>query len=286
MTRFPLSESSLARLLAKVEDLTSTATSVLHHHVLCPFLDSRMDSDGPDDMLLEAPSTPCSPQHSLAESKQNLWIASEASGWSTALTSPTYPPSPLNMNEASKEDGLSANDDCHVAGSEPQSDAKASHGVIEKRSSLILFGAVKQTVEFTPVVCAVSDARNVHDAPLSTMRTSPDKAEVIRKIELMFENITDTLLANKGKVTIGLRSRAVPPGPGSDHRHAFTTNDSEDRAREICFPGSTPQEAWRFGQTRSPYRDVCRSAANISGSCACAYPGTCARSTVGGCRYH
>jgi meiotic recombination protein SPO11 len=66
---------------------------------------------------------------------------------------------------------------------------------------------------------------------------------VIAKIESIFSSFADCLLQDKGKLVIPFKIR--PRGPLN------TVNldpkvSQETKMRDISFPGSSPQEAWRF----------------------------------------
>ncbi|KAF2084646.1 DNA topoisomerase IV, alpha subunit [Saccharata proteae CBS 121410] len=63
---------------------------------------------------------------------------------------------------------------------------------------------------------------------------------VVSKIETMLESMVDVLLEKEGELTITLRTR--PSARPTSVPSATNTTPT----RDICFPGKTPEEAWRF----------------------------------------
>ncbi|KAF2702997.1 meiosis-specific topoisomerase Spo11 [Pleomassaria siparia CBS 279.74] len=75
-------------------------------------------------------------------------------------------------------------------------------------------------------------------------RSSKDRDWVIARIEGMFERIVDSLIDGNGQLAITLKTRA-----GISRRKPHTRNVESlppAKIREINFPGSNEQEAWRF----------------------------------------
>ncbi len=66
--------------------------------------------------------------------------------------------------------------------------------------------------------------------------------DAVAKIENVFEAITQSLLKDDKSISIRLKKRS------STLRNIQLTSVGLE-SREICFPGRTPQEAWRFSQT-------------------------------------
>lgn len=70
---------------------------------------------------------------------------------------------------------------------------------------------------------------------------------VISKIEAIMESLADGILEDRGSLAIPLRTRASKPKacttPPADRGSANKIH----RTKDVCFPGSTPREAWRFG---------------------------------------
>jgi hypothetical protein len=65
----------------------------------------------------------------------------------------------------------------------------------------------------------------------------------LQKIDCMFEQIVDDMLDEKGEISlaINLRARQI------SHRQATGELEMPVRkTKRICFPGRTPEEAWRF----------------------------------------
>ena len=71
---------------------------------------------------------------------------------------------------------------------------------------------------------------------------------VIARIESIFEGIVDALLEEKTKLSITLSTRSGTAGRKLDSTNGIVTTSTGLQTREITFPGSTAQEAWRFSQ--------------------------------------
>ena len=69
---------------------------------------------------------------------------------------------------------------------------------------------------------------------------------MIEKIEAVFEDIADALLNENSQLSITLKIRPKPRnGPRSSTDDQNATDDAAKR-KQICFPGKTAEEAWRF----------------------------------------
>ncbi|OCL06949.1 DNA topoisomerase IV, alpha subunit [Glonium stellatum] len=73
-----------------------------------------------------------------------------------------------------------------------------------------------------------------------------DRDWVIARIESIFEGIVDALLEKKTKLSITLSCRSGTAGRTFDSANGIVTTATGLQTREITFPGSTAQEAWRF----------------------------------------
>ncbi|KAK5020272.1 endodeoxyribonuclease [Cryomyces antarcticus] len=73
-----------------------------------------------------------------------------------------------------------------------------------------------------------------------------DREFVLCKIESIFEKIADVLLNGGDRLIIPLKIRSGISGRGFDEESRIVTSESSIRTRDITFPGSTAQEAWRF----------------------------------------
>ena len=88
----------------------------------------------------------------------------------------------------------------------------------------------------------------------SSLQTLPESARlpsagVISKIEATMESLADGILDDRESLAIPLRTRASRPKPSiTPHSGAGVANNPH-QPKEVCFPGSTPQEAWRFSTT-------------------------------------
>ena len=97
---------------------------------------------------------------------------------------------------------------------------------------------------------------NEHTFQSSSLRTLPGPARlanvgVISKIEAIMESLADGILEARGSLAIPLRTRASRPKLSTtSHAGTGVANDLH-QPKDVCFPGSTPQEAWRFSTT--PY---------------------------------
>lgn len=71
-------------------------------------------------------------------------------------------------------------------------------------------------------------------------------ARVISKIEAIFESLADGILEDRGSLAVPLRTRASKTRPSTTSHPGAGVADDLHQPRDVCFPGSTPQEAWRF----------------------------------------
>ena len=71
---------------------------------------------------------------------------------------------------------------------------------------------------------------------------------VIARIEAIFEGIVDALAEEKTKLSITLSTRSGTAGRKLDSTNGIVMTSTGLLTREITFPGSTAQEAWRFSQ--------------------------------------
>lgn len=87
--------------------------------------------------------------------------------------------------------------------------------------------------------------------PSASSRTLPSPGRlvnvgVISQIEAIMESLADGILEDGGSLAIPLRTRASRPKvrttPATDTEVAHGIH----RPKDVCFPGSTPREAWRF----------------------------------------
>jgi len=69
---------------------------------------------------------------------------------------------------------------------------------------------------------------------------------VRKKIEEVFHRIEDALLHEKNELVIELKSRVSRASKSGCVDGQLSTTDVVTKSRRICFPGKTPQEAWRF----------------------------------------
>ena len=73
-------------------------------------------------------------------------------------------------------------------------------------------------------------------------------AEVISKIEAIFESLADGILEERGTLSIPLRRRASKPKAVPSPQGGNGTRFELPKPKDVFFPGSTPQEAWRFSR--------------------------------------
>lgn len=87
--------------------------------------------------------------------------------------------------------------------------------------------------------------------PSGFSRTLPSPTRLVNiglisKIEAIMESLADGILEDGGSLAIPLRTRAsrpkvcTTPATDADVAHGI------HRPKDVCFPGSTPREAWRF----------------------------------------
>ena len=88
-------------------------------------------------------------------------------------------------------------------------------------------------------------ARTAADASLN-----PQSANALSKIEGIFSQISKALLNDGEKASISLVTRGVSATQGTRLTDGTVQRSSTSQAREIRFPGSTPREAWRFGEDK------------------------------------
>ncbi|KAK6442181.1 endodeoxyribonuclease [Oleoguttula sp. CCFEE 5521] len=87
-----------------------------------------------------------------------------------------------------------------------------------------------------------SEPSNDETTPIGTDRREPD---VLTSIELIFENLLDVLLSERGEMNITLKHRSRRPA----RRQTLASHniaESIEVERLLCFPGRSETEAWRF----------------------------------------
>lgn len=90
-----------------------------------------------------------------------------------------------------------------------------------------------------------SDATRTSSDVLTAMskdqpRLTGPGPSVIQRIESVFEEIADSLLSEKDRLSITLKTRP------KESTHPLVTSNRVVKERRICFPGKTAEEAWRF----------------------------------------
>lgn len=106
---------------------------------------------------------------------------------------------------------------------------------------------VQPTDQNNPATPFIVDPQRAKDLSHRTDERRPRSlvtnitCDAVSKIEDVFEAITESLLNDDKSISIRLKKRQ------STLRSTQLNSDGLG-SREICFPGSTPQEAWRFSQ--------------------------------------
>ena len=73
-------------------------------------------------------------------------------------------------------------------------------------------------------------------------------ASVIDEIEGVFDQIADALLSKKDKISVTLKMRSTSTiTSGKYLADKSFKPQAEVKTRCICYPGKSPEEAWRFG---------------------------------------
>lgn len=89
-----------------------------------------------------------------------------------------------------------------------------------------------------------------HVAPPSQQDISKDAvgnhSNVLAKIESIFEAMVDVLLNERGQLSVAIKTRPLPRGQPRDPQDAAQTH--AESVQQLCFPGKTEKEAWRFGE--------------------------------------
>ena len=65
-----------------------------------------------------------------------------------------------------------------------------------------------------------------------------NQPNILAKIESIFESMVDVLLNERGQLTVTIKTRPV------SRRH----QTHAESVQQLCFPGKTEKEAWRFGE--------------------------------------
>ena len=69
----------------------------------------------------------------------------------------------------------------------------------------------------------------------------PRTCSVIEQIAAVFERIADGLIRESNQISIQLKTRPTAATPQMKN-----ATSAHERTKEICFPGRTAREAWRF----------------------------------------
>ena len=87
------------------------------------------------------------------------------------------------------------------------------------------------------------DQNNTDSRSKSTAVTPSESYPVIKQIETVFERIADRLTNENNQISILLKIRPTSATP-----HAKDAASAPTKTKEICFPGRTSREAWRFSR--------------------------------------
>jgi hypothetical protein len=69
---------------------------------------------------------------------------------------------------------------------------------------------------------------------------------VLAKIENIFEGMLDVLLNERGQLSIAIKTR--PTSRQQQLDSASASQIPAESIQQLCFPGKTEKEAWRFGE--------------------------------------
>jgi len=80
-----------------------------------------------------------------------------------------------------------------------------------------------------------------------------NRSNVLAKIESIFEAMVDVLLNERGQLSVAIKTRPLSRVQPRDPTNAPQTH--AESVQQLCFPGKTEKEAWRFGERgmRSPF---------------------------------
>lgn len=88
------------------------------------------------------------------------------------------------------------------------------------------------------------DRNSTNSMSESTAVTPSESYPVIKQIETVFERIADGLTNENTLISILLKIRPTSATP-----HAKDAASAPTKTKEICFPGRTAREAWRFSRS-------------------------------------
>ena len=77
----------------------------------------------------------------------------------------------------------------------------------------------------------------------TTVRPS-ESYPVMKQIQTVFERIADGLTDENNRISVLLKVRPTSATPNTRHAASIPT-----KTKEICFPGRTAREAWRFSRS-------------------------------------
>lgn len=86
-----------------------------------------------------------------------------------------------------------------------------------------------------------------HDDPKGDVGS---RSYVLAKIEDIFEAMVDVLLNERGQLSVAIRTR--PSSQSQQRGSASAAQAHTDSVQQLCFPGKTEKEAWRFGECGMP----------------------------------
>jgi hypothetical protein len=76
------------------------------------------------------------------------------------------------------------------------------------------------------------------------------RSDVLAKIEGIFEAMVDVLLNERGQLSIEIKTRSRSRIEQHDQPDTFRAHT--ESIQQLCFPGKTEKEAWRFGKRGMP----------------------------------
>lgn len=86
------------------------------------------------------------------------------------------------------------------------------------------------------------------DSPYGTVNSS-QAAAVVSKIEDIFEKVAGSILDEKKKITMKLKTRGKQSATTTDSTTGAIRSMPDEETRTVQFPSKSPKEAWKFSKS-------------------------------------
>jgi meiotic recombination protein SPO11 len=106
----------------------------------------------------------------------------------------------------------------------------------------------RSPIDYSSISCNTSGHTSSSQPNIAYIPDLSQAGRVIAKIENIFESITDCILDQRKELVVSLRSR--PKCKSKDSEESMPNLKSKPELKNITFPSKSPQEAWKFSESK------------------------------------